>query len=44
MILKIAQSNALECKDSLVRKNYDNLILLHQSNLDGFTDKIKEMI
>ena len=35
-MLDIAFSNAVECKNKLARKNYDTLILLHQSNLQGF--------
>ena len=44
MLLDMAHDNARECKDSMGRRNYDGLILLHSSNLEGFEEKIKEMI
>jgi len=40
-LIDIAYNNTIECKNRLGRKNYDSLILLHSSNLEGFDEKIK---
>ena len=42
--MNIAHGNAVECKNVVGRKNYDSLILLHSSNLEGFKEKVSEMI
>lgn len=42
--MEMGRINALESQEGDSKKNYDNLILLHTSNLELFNEKINQMI
>lgn len=42
--MEVGRINALESQEGDSKKNYDNLILLHTSNLELFNEKVNQMI